>query len=178
MQLMTSVQSWIHRLENTGMARYVTFLVGALLFAVLVIRYDVHCARNMASPTAMDAAQLGHNLARGRGYTTECIRPLSIYLIKEKNHAAGDKDPARLNGNHPDISNAPAYPVVLAGLMKVLPFHLRHGPERHVLERSGFKVAGWSPERALSAGFSDYVFQSIPVHCGAGPGFSLGAPVV
>ena len=71
----------------------------------------------------MDAAQLGRNIAMGSGYTTECIRPLSIFLIKGKNHVAGDKDPARLNGNHPDISNPPVYPVVLAGLMKVLPFH-------------------------------------------------------
>jgi len=121
--LKNSVQEWIHKLENASGAKYVSFLVILLVFAALLIRYDVHCARNMASPTAMEAAQLGRNLSMDRGYTTECIRPLSIYLVKQKNNMAGDKDPARLNGNHPDISNPPAYPVVLAGLMKVLPFH-------------------------------------------------------
>jgi len=42
--------------------------------------------------------------------------------VKQAHPGASDKDPARLNGNHPDISNPPVYPVVLAGLMKVLPF--------------------------------------------------------
>ena len=34
----------------------------------------------------------------------------------------GSADPAQLKGMHPDIANAPVYPLVLAGLMKVLPF--------------------------------------------------------
>ena len=122
MQMLTFLQGLIHKLEGGG-ARYVKWLAMLLGFVVLLIRYDVHCARNMAAPTAMDSAQLGRNIAMGRGYTTECVRPLSIYLIKQRNHIAGDKDPARLNGNHPDISNPPVYPIVLAGLMKVLPFH-------------------------------------------------------
>jgi hypothetical protein len=121
MQMLTFLQGLIHKLEGGG-ARYVKWLALILGFVALLIWYDVHCARNMAAPTAMDAAQLGRNIAMGRGYTTECIRPLSIYLIKKQNHVAGDKDPARLNGNHPDISNPPVYPIVLAGLMKVLPF--------------------------------------------------------
>src|SRR3954469_2778431 len=118
MQMMTLLQSFIHKLESTeGGLRFLKIFVLILGGISLLIRYDVHCARNMAAPTAMDAAQLGRNIAMGRGYTTECIRPLSIYLIKQKNHEAGDKDPARLNGNHPDISNPPVYPVILAGLM-------------------------------------------------------------
>jgi hypothetical protein len=127
MQLMTSVQGWIHKLENAGGARLVKILVVALAFFVIVIWYDYHCARNMAAPTAMEEAQLARNISRGKGFTTECIRPLSIYLIKKQHNVAGDKDPARLNGNHPDISNPPVYPVVLAGLMKVLPFHFDTG---------------------------------------------------
>jgi len=47
-----------------------------------------------------------------------------------------------LNGNHPDISNAPAYPIVLAGLMKVLPFHYD----------TALKGAFWSAADANSPG--------------------------
>jgi hypothetical protein len=122
MQMLTLLQGLIHKLEG-GSGRYVKFLAFVLGFVAVLIWYDIHCARNMAAPTAMEAAQLGRNIAMGRGYTTECIRPLSIYLIKQHNHDTGGKDPARLNGNHPDISNPPVYPIVLAGLMKVLPFH-------------------------------------------------------
>ena len=63
----------------------------------------------------------GGTSPQGHGFTTEFIRPLSVYLIRQKD-AAPPKDPARLNSGHPDLANAPAYPVVLAGLMKVLPF--------------------------------------------------------
>jgi hypothetical protein len=117
MQLMTKVQEWIHKLESARGLRLLTVFVVVLLWLGTTIRYDVHFARNMQAPAAMDAAQLARNIASGRGYTTEFIRPLSMHLIMEKNQAAGDKDPARLNNNHPDISNPPAYPIVLAGLM-------------------------------------------------------------
>lgn len=123
MQLRTKVQEWIHKLESARGLRYLMILVFVLLLAAITLRYDVHLARNMAAPGAMDAAQLARNISEGRGYTTDFIRPLSMHLVMQENHVAADKDPARLNRNHPDISNAPAYPVVLAGLMKVLPFH-------------------------------------------------------
>lgn len=123
MQLMTTVQEWIHKLESTRGLRYLGILVAVLVWAAITIRYDVHFARNMEAPGAMDAAQLARNISEGRGYTTDFIRPLSMHLVMEKSNAADDKDLARLNGNHPDISNPPMYPVVLAGLMKVLPFH-------------------------------------------------------
>lgn len=142
MQLMTTVQGLIHKLENAGGARLVKILVVALAFFVIVIWYDYHCARNMAAPTAMEEAQLGRNISRGKGFTTECIRPLGIYLIKQQNNVAGDKDPARLNGNHPDISNPPVYPIVLAGLMKVLPFHFE----------TSLKGAFWSIPDAKAPG--------------------------
>jgi len=127
MQSMTKVQEWIHKLESTHGLRLLKVFVFVLALAAVTLRYEYHCARNMASPAAMDSAQLARNIATGKGYTTECIRPLSMHLIMEKNQAAADQDPARLNGNHPDISNPPVYPVVLAGLMKVLPFHFDTG---------------------------------------------------
>jgi hypothetical protein len=123
MQMLTLLQGLIHKLEGNQGLRSLKLLIFVLGCASLLIAYDVRCARNMNAPTAMDAAQLARNIAQGHGYTTDCIRPLSIYLIKKKNADASDKDPARLNRNHPDISNPPVYPVVLAGLMKVLPFH-------------------------------------------------------
>ena len=59
--------------------------------------YDLRCYRNMAAPEAMDAAQLARNISRGRGYTTQFIRPLSIYLTQQKSggaeaFSAGTKD--------------------------------------------------------------------------------------
>jgi len=122
-------QKWIHRLEIGGGVRYLR--VALVVFAVLltVFFYDLWGYKNMGSMEAMDAAQLGRNLAQGKGYTTKFIRPFSMYLVKERNGKLGRvpqqgnlPDPMQVLGSHPDISNPPLYPVVLAGLMAVLPF--------------------------------------------------------
>jgi hypothetical protein len=134
MQTLNSVQDAIHKLEVGLGRRFIGYFVFILAVAALVIRYDVHCYHNMAAPAAIDAAQVGRNVAEGHGYTTRSIRPLSMFLLRQKNHNPADKDPARLNSAHPDISNPPVYPVVLAGLMKVLPFHYD----------AGLKGAFWS----------------------------------
>jgi hypothetical protein len=123
MQLTNLVQDLIHRLESGRGLRFVSYVLVALIVILRAGSYDLRSYQNMSAPEAMDAAQLAHNIARGRGYTTEFIRPLSIYLVRSKGTDSSSKDPAHLNAGHPDISNAPGYPVVLAGLMKILPFH-------------------------------------------------------
>jgi hypothetical protein len=72
----------------------------------------------------MDAAQVGRNLAEGKGFSTEYIRPFDIYLLQRHNgttaRAGTDAGgPARLNGRHPDLANAPLYPLMLAGLFSL-----------------------------------------------------------
>ena len=104
----------------------------------------------------MDAAQVARNLAEGHGFTTEFIRPFSIYLLQKHNRAAHPEamlstntvDLAQMNGWHPDLANAPVYPVVLAGLMKLRPPGLESG---NCASRSGRKAAG---SCAISRNFS------------------------
>ncbi len=70
----------------------------------------------------MDAAQVARNVAEGRGYTTDFIRPFNIYLLQKHNReiqATNAVDCAPTNGAQPDLANAPVYPTVLAGLMKM-----------------------------------------------------------
>jgi len=109
--------------------------LGGLLAMILLAGYNWRAFHNLNNPEAMDAAQVARNLAAGRGYTTQFIRPFSIYLIKQRNQEKYGNtatnvtaDPAQLRGKHPeglhpDLANPPVYPVVLAGLMKVLPYN-------------------------------------------------------
>lgn len=125
-----SIQDAIHKLE-TGMGPRVLRVV--LLVLVVLgtgLVYDLRAYRNFAAPEAMDTAQLARNISEGKGYTTQFIRPLSLFLVQKHNQSkqaggtAGiDADLALIETNHPDLANPPVYPVVLAGLMKVLPFH-------------------------------------------------------
>ena len=130
MQSVTSIQDAIHKLE-TGMGPRVLRVV--LLVLVVVgtgLLYDLRAYRNFAAPEAMDTAQLARNISEGKGYTTQFIRPLSLFLVQKHNQskqaggtAGTDADLALIDTNHPDLANPPVYPVMLAGLMKVLPFH-------------------------------------------------------
>jgi 4-amino-4-deoxy-L-arabinose transferase-like glycosyltransferase len=123
------IQRLIHALEVGTFARRLQLLPLAVAVIGLAVLYDLTAYRGFNSPEAMDAAQVAHHVAEGKGYTTDFIRPFSVYLIQKHNHAlhlgelltTNDVDFAELNGAHPDLANPPVYPTVLAGLMKILP---------------------------------------------------------
>jgi dolichyl-phosphate-mannose-protein mannosyltransferase len=122
------LQDLIHRLELGGGMRYVRVVLSVLALLVVLVGYNWRAFRNMSTQEGMDAAQLGRNLAEGRGYTTLFIRPLSICLVKKNRpqpDAGTEADPAQLKRGHPDLANPPVYPVLLAGLMKALPFNYK-----------------------------------------------------
>src|SRR5579862_731362 len=127
---MPFLQDWIHKLEEGAWARYVKIAAFCVAVLFLALTYDFRAYRNLATPEAMDSAQLARNLAEGNGYTTLFVRPFSLYLVQSHNQAqavdalaSAGTDFAQIKTPHPDIANPPVYPLMLAGLMKVLPFH-------------------------------------------------------
>lgn len=125
-----TLQEIIHFIEvgaGQKVFRYVLPVVAVLGLALL---YDFRGWTNFSTAEAMDSAQLARNIAQGKGYTTSFVRPLSLYLVQKKNQgnampsASGSTpDFALVKTLHPDLANPPVYPLVLAGLMKVAPFH-------------------------------------------------------
>ena len=115
---MPQLQEWIHQLEEGAGARYLMRAAALLVLLALALFYNQRQFQNFSTPEAMDMAQLARNLAEGKGYTTQFIRPVSLYLIQK--HQSGTNLP--LASPHPDLANPPAYPCVLAGLMTVAPF--------------------------------------------------------
>ena len=115
---MIRVQEIIHSLEEGKWAKRIRGLVLLLLIGSLGLVYNLNLTQNFTSPEAMDAAQLARNIAEGRGYTTRFIRPLSLDILRQQG-AVSDEE---LRSEFPDITNPPVYPLLLAGLMKVLPF--------------------------------------------------------
>jgi len=126
---MPFLQEVIHKLEVGGGTRVFRVSLAVLALLVLTGGYNWRAFRNMATQEAMDAAQVARNLSQGKGYTTLFLRPLSIYLVKKRNqHMQGMLTPeqaadlAQIKGMHPDLANPPVYPILLAGLMKVVRF--------------------------------------------------------
>ena len=125
---MRSIQDLVHKFEETGGAgKRLAFVV--LLTGIVMLCYNWRAYRNMGTQEAMDAAQVGRNISEGNGFSTQFIRPFSVYLVKKHNQdrlvaneTNARPDFAQLKGMHPDLANPPVYPLVLGGLMKVLPF--------------------------------------------------------
>jgi len=131
---MASPQEFIHKLEVGGGMRHFRTGLAVLVLVLLTFGYNWRAFKNMSTQEAMDTAQLGRNLAEGKGYTTDFIRPFSMYLLKkhnvQKQGPAALRKPGELTqikDLHPDLANPPVYPVFLAGLMKVLPFEFTIG---------------------------------------------------
>ena len=125
-----TLQEFIHYIEVGAGKRYFRFLMPGLVIIGIMILYSFRAWTNFSAPEAMDSAQLARNIASGKGYTTLFVRPLSIYLIQEKNQAktaaaspGQNPDFAQVKTAHPDLANAPVYPFLVAGLMKVASFH-------------------------------------------------------
>ncbi len=114
---MARLQEWIHNMEEGRGAKLVKLAGALLVFITVALLYDLRAFKNFSSQEAMDAAQLARNIADGKGYTTDFVRPFSLYLLKEHG-----KDPLTLlQEDHPDLANAPVYPVVLAAWLKLMP---------------------------------------------------------
>jgi len=129
MPLAQLIQMLIHKLELGAGSRYLRIVALALGVIALAFLYDIRAYRNLAAPEAMDAAQLARNISEGKGYTTLFVRPFSVYLVQNHNQAKSpfaltnvNFDYAQIKTAHPDLANPPVYPLLLAGLMKVVPF--------------------------------------------------------
>jgi hypothetical protein len=90
--------------------------IGLYLLFVLItmLLYTATQFRGLKDPAAMDAAQLGRNLATHHRLITQNIRPASLWYLARKNPSAG----LRVE-RHPDIVNAPLWPAALALAFKL-----------------------------------------------------------
>ncbi|NBV24948.1 MAG: hypothetical protein EBS05_23890 [Proteobacteria bacterium] len=109
----------IHSFEEGAGARAVKWFGFTFVFVALAVAYDLRAYRNFSNPEAMDAAQVARNLSEGQGFTTHFIRPASLHFLAQKS------GPGALTNTHPDLANAPLWPVVLSGAMRVAPFDYR-----------------------------------------------------
>jgi Alg9-like mannosyltransferase family len=118
----TTIQTAVFQIEIGRGRKIMHWLLLILLAAALSLIYTAGQFRGLDKRESMDMAQLARNIAHGQGFTTYVIRPLSLWQLEQHGWNIQDKATReRLIWNHPDICNPPLYPLVLAGLFKVLP---------------------------------------------------------
>lgn len=112
---MWDLQRFVYAIEVGGLRKVI---FGAVVFAVMLALsayYSVTQFNGLNSAEAMDQAQLGRNLAEGRGFSTWFIRPLAIWQMRESGVAEKQIDLTAF----PDTVNPPAYPMLLGLVFKV-----------------------------------------------------------
>lgn len=133
-----ALQELIHKYEVGAGYRTLKLLLGFIAMVALAVLYDTSNFRGLTSAEGMDAAQVARNIAEGKGYSTDFIRPFSLYLLNKhaaEKEAAPETSLGVLLTNkvgainkwhwmepHPDVANAPVYPGLLAGVLKAMPF--------------------------------------------------------
>lgn len=85
------------------------------LIGVLSLWYLVSEFHGFKEREAMDAAQVGRQIAEGKGFTTQWIRPQAITLFEERIKA---KSEHKLDA-FPEIYQAPLYPYLLGTLFRL-----------------------------------------------------------
>ncbi|MGV3757518.1 MAG: glycosyltransferase family 39 protein [Verrucomicrobiota bacterium] len=113
--MIVQLQNWIHNLEEGGGAKVLKGVLGVLAFVFVMLLYNVREFQNLGTQEAMEQAQLARNIAQGKGFTTDVIRPLDLFVLQQ--HQKSEKLTVTLP--QPDLANAPAYPWLLAQWMKV-----------------------------------------------------------
>ena len=114
----TNVQTTVYQIEIGAGNKIIRWGLLILLAGAMSLIYTAGQFRGLNKRESMDMAQLARNVAHHEGFTTHLIRPLSLWKLER--HGWAKNDP-RLIMRHPDIYNPPLYPLVLAGLFKMLP---------------------------------------------------------
>ena len=102
-----SAQKAIHSIDQGTSANYIRGAMFVALIVSLPLLYLFVQFRGFSSVTAMDQAQIARNLALGKGFSTQFIRPLAIWQLQ---HA---KKPVPKD-NLPDFYQSPLNPLVNA----------------------------------------------------------------
>jgi hypothetical protein len=89
------------------------------------------------SEWTLQQAQLGRQISRGEGFTTEVNYPQTYAVLKARGHPFSDKQP------YPELYHAPLYALILAAMFAVLPDSIWE----HVPEPPG----GWAPDYLVLA---------------------------
>lgn len=94
--------------------RRAIFCVLVLGFAIITVFFTF---RGLSSPRGMEQAQVAREIARGNGFTTKVIRPMTVWQMEEKNQA---KEEIASFKKFPETYHAPINPCVYAAVLKAV----------------------------------------------------------
>ena len=112
--IQAAIQDTVHSLDIGIGQRVLRGVLLAVTLGSMLLLYAGNQFSGLRYPEAMDQAQLGRNLLRGDGYTTQFIRPLSIWQLLNCPRWHNAMLDSKIK--HPDLMNPPAYPILIGTL--------------------------------------------------------------
>ena len=105
MATQTSIQTFVHNLEEGGWAKWIrrAVVVVAVIYVVHLWMFRDSGFRGLNHERAIEQAQISREVARGNGFSTKMIRPAALWQFRENTGAFP------LN-NTPDTYHAPLHP--------------------------------------------------------------------
>jgi hypothetical protein len=100
--------------DTPSLIRRAIFFVLLLSFAVIAIFFTF---KGLSSPRGMEQAQVAREIARGNGFSTKVIRPITVWQMEEKNEDNGHITSFK---KFPETYHAPINPCVYAAVLKAV----------------------------------------------------------
>lgn len=111
MALEIRLQSFLHYFEQGKAAVWLRWMAIVAVVGVLAVVWTVFEFNGFSEPEAMDQAQIGRQIASGRGFTTLYARPLALHLELART--------GRIDRPLPETSQAPLGPVINAAALRL-----------------------------------------------------------
>jgi hypothetical protein len=111
-----SAQEWVHWIEEGQGARWIrrgAVLLGLLVLSLVAAHKQFH---GPAQETTLLQADVGRQLAAGRGFTTLVNYPQTAALMQARHRVRVDRA-----GFYPELHHAPLYSIVIGASLRVLP---------------------------------------------------------
>jgi len=114
LQFESSLQNLVYQVD-AGTGRKVIHVVLFVLFAFAMgALYTFSNFQGLKNERAMDCAQVARQLATKGKLSTQCVRPLSMWLVAER---SPEGDAAVMD--HPDLFHPPVWPALLSGVFRL-----------------------------------------------------------
>jgi len=138
MAIETNIQTFLHAFDQGRASMWIRRIIVAVLLLLVALMWFGAKFNGFSVPEAMDQAQIGRQIAGGKGFTTLYARPLAMHLGLARTGSIGIP--------LPEVSQAPLGPLVNAVVFRITGMNFAFGPG----------VAVSPAERAITA--ASFVF--------------------
>lgn len=108
------IQDLVYNVDAGIGLRLIKSSLYVLFIGFIILLYTANQFKGLRDAEAMDVAQLGRNVMLTRSFTTQNVRPASIWFQGPRR-----ENPQVAIHGHPDIVHAPLYPLLLGGWFRI-----------------------------------------------------------